>query len=195
MANFIETDTAKALTLGIVVLVLIATYFANLVINIYLPESARIAHKKAAADGVVKTVIMLFGGAAGFLASLAASNSNRATALALFGICIAASLTAFWTTRKNSLQIKESRDKSLSGGRANRITDIDSINRACGRLAIISVVVGITGTIVTVKLGNMIGWLWFIAFFCTSLPILASRFSDAASLAIAPYARDSNHGV
>jgi hypothetical protein len=195
MGNFIETDTAKALTIGIVVLTLIAVHFANLVINIYLPKNVRVAHRKAAVDGVVKTVIMLFGGVAGFLVSLSTSDGNRTTALALFGICITASLTAFWTTRKNAAQVQESKSKGLKGRRANRVAEIAGVNSACGYMAVFSVIVGIIGTIAAVALSSRIGYLWFIAFLCTSFPILASRFSDAVTQAIAPYAKDGNHGV
>ncbi|WAH64589.1 hypothetical protein [Xanthomonas hortorum] len=195
MGSFIETDAVKALTLGIVIIVLIAIYFANLVVNICLPENVRVAHKKAAVDGVIKTVIMLFGGVAGFLVSLSNSDSNRATALALFSICITASLTAIWTTRKNAAQVQESRNKGLQGRRANRLEEIDSVNRACGYLAAFSILVGIFGILAAVALSRKFGYIWFIAFLCTSFPILASRFSDAASLAIAPYVKDGNHGV
>lgn len=195
MGNFIETDAAKALTLGIVVLVLIATYFGSLVVNIYLPDNVRIAHRKAAVDGVIKTVIMLFGGAAGFLVSLSNSDSNRATALALFSICITASLTALWTARKNAAQVQESRSKGLQGKRKNRLEEIDRINRACGYLAALSIVVGICGISAAVVLSRQFGHMWFIAFIFTSFPILASRFSEAVSLAIAPYVKEGNHGV
>ncbi|UXL29516.1 hypothetical protein [Stenotrophomonas maltophilia] len=192
-SEFMESDVTKLITLALVVLLLIAMHASNLLINRGVSEEVRAAHRKAATDGVVKTAIMLFAGCVAYAVALTVTDSNRATSGTVFGFCVTSGVASCWTAYKTRESIREARNLGEHGQRRDGIADVESVNRISGKFALASIAVGILGLLINMVFADRLGWLWFLAFACTALPIKAARFSDSAALAIAPYAKGADH--
>jgi hypothetical protein len=171
-------------------------YFAQKQLANTLTGTARQAYRKLIRDSLVKTMLMFLGSL--ILAGLVfASSGNIVDSLtkSLFSLSCLVGINLLWQNKKNDETIKEAKQTSLKGERANRLATIESVHHeTASYYARVSIAWGGVGIIYAWFIYDVypLNYMWFIALLSTLPALVASRYADAVTYAATKFANDKN---
>ncbi|ENM3908765.1 hypothetical protein V4V45_003840 [Vibrio mimicus] len=194
--DFFDKTWVQVTSYCIPYITILFAYFAYKKLAKTLVGTARKAYEKLMRDSLVKTSLMSLGSL--MVAGLVfANNGDVVDSLtkSLFSLSCLVGINLLWQNKKNGEIIKEAKQLSLKGERANRLASIESVHHksAC-YYAKVSIAWGGLGIVYVWFVYDFfpLNFMWFIALLSTLPALRASRWADVVTYVATKFANDKD---